>query len=401
MLRSILKHSRYHMKRSRLGRRSGLPREAENLLWLATGLAESGSRAEDLFWDARITESVDELLQSGDEETLTATLDHLYTSSPEAHDALADAVESCAESGGCDPVKQQTLLIAAPVLAWSRFNIPATTLPASVLANLRVHLSAHVLANNVKLSMANMLFSPDQLPQGYAETSRFAAEMAVVAERNQDFLIDAETLPETARFLSDVRYLVAVLVAAPGAALFRWQEKDGSREQSAAQWRTQGGACLTPLLTGCATELVLPDAYFAASRQADRASRPYSIRASVAFLSTTLDVAPDGIRTVIAPFHERQLEEYRIGFTTLTSNKVVHGVVWPLLGVEDDSPDVTQQIEQALRECGVTQILQLDQRFPLEYCDDCGSPLYPSPDGEAVHAELPEESADQMPKHLH
>ena len=139
----------------------------------------------------------------------------------------------------------------------------------------------------------------------------------------------------------------------------------------------------------------------AASRQADRASRPYSIRASVAFLSSTLNVAPTGIRAVIAPFHERQLEEYRIGFTTLNSNKVVHGVVWPLLGIEDDSPEVTQQIEQALRECGVTSILQLDQRFPLEYCDDCGVPLYPSPEGEAVHAELPEDSAEQMPRHLH
>jgi len=389
------------MKRSRLGRRSGLPREAENLLWLATGLAESGSRAEDIFWDAQLGDAADALLHSGNEDALTAALDHLYASNPAAHDALADAVESKAESGFVGSAKQQALLITAPVLAWSRFNIPATTLPAGTLANLRVHLSAHVLASKVKLAFANVLFSPDQLPQGYCETARFAAELATSAEKNRDLTIDAETLPETARFLSDVRYLVAAVIAEPGAPIFRWQEKDGSREQSALQWRTQGGACLTPLLAGCATELVLPDAYFAACRQADRLSRGYSIRASVAFLSTTLDVPPDGLRAVIAPFFDRQLEEYRIGFTAVGGNDVVHGVVWPLLGVEDDNPDVPQQIEQTLRECGVTTILQLDQRFPMEYCDDCGSPMYPSPDGEAVHAELPEESADQVPKHLH
>jgi hypothetical protein len=392
------------MKRSRLGRRSGLPREAENLLWLAAGLAESGSRAEDNFWDARLADAVDGLLHSGSEDALTATLDHLYTSNPAAHDALADAVEACAEGSSPAALQgngHQALLITAPVLAWSRFNIPASTLPASVLANLRVHLSAHVLAGKVKLAFANVLFSPDQLPQGYCETARFAAELVGAAERNRDLTIDAETLPDTARFLSDVRYLVAAVIAEPGAPIFRWQEKDGSREQSALQWRTQGGACLAPLLAGCALELVLPDAYFAACRQADRMSRSYSIRASVAFLSTTLDVGPDGLRAVVAPFFDRQLEEYRIGFTTLGSSEVVHGVVWPLLGVEDDNPDVPQQIEQTLKECGVVEVLQLDQRFPMEYCDDCGSPMYPSPDGEAVHAELPEESAELVPKHLH
>jgi hypothetical protein len=286
-------------------------------------------------------------------------------------------------------------------MAWSRFSIPANVLPASALANLRVHLSAHVLASKVKLAFANVLFSPDQLPQGYCETARFATELITSAEKNRDMLIDAETLPETARFLSDVRYLVAAVVVEPGAAIFRWQERDATREQSTLQWRTQAGACLTPLLAGCATELVLPDAYFAACRQADRLSRGYSIRASVAFLSTTLDVPPDGLRAVIAPFYDRQLEEYRIGFTATGSDDVVHGVVWPLLGVEDDNPDVPQQIEQALRECGVTTIIQLEQRFPTEYCDDCGSPMYPAPDGELVHAELPEESAEQVPKHLH
>ena len=42
----------------------------------------------------------------------------------------------------------------------------------------------------------------------------------------------------------------------------------------------------------------------------------------------------------------------------------------------------------------------LDHRLPLEYCDDCGAPLYPNPDGEPVHAELPEEEAS-VPRHLH
>jgi hypothetical protein len=37
----------------------------------------------------------------------------------------------------------------------------------------------------------------------------------------------------------------------------------------------------------------------------------------------------------------------------------------------------------------------------LEYCDDCGAPLYPNPEGEPVHAELPEPEEEALPRHLH
>jgi len=388
------------MKRSRFGRRSGLPRDTEDLLWLAAGLAESGSRAEDTFWERKLSAEVDEFLSSGSEDTLNAALDHLYTTNMRAYDVLADEVESRAEQ----TVKEdgsEILLIAAPVLAWSRFSIPATAIPAKTLNNLRIHLQAHVLAEGVRLALADVLFSPDQLPQGYCETAQFARQLAKVLPSGDTLHIDTASLPETARFLSDVRYILGAVLVPPGAPLFRWQEADGTREQAAAQWQAQGGACLTPLLAGCATELVLPDAYFAACRQSDRASRPYSVRASTAFLSTTLELAPGELRAIVAPFYERQIEEYRIGFTTTAASNVVHGVVWPMLGPEDEASDVPGQIEATLKDSGITQIIQLDNRFPLEYCDDCGSPLYPSPEGEAVHAELPEDKAEQVPKHLH
>ncbi|MBS1210427.1 MAG: hypothetical protein H6R19_2825 [Proteobacteria bacterium] len=387
------------MKRSRFGRRSGIPRDAEDILWLANGLAESGSRAEDVFWELRLAGAVNELLHTGNEDTLTTALDHLYTTNQRAYDVLADSIETRAEQ--CAGAHGDILLITVPILAWSRFTIPAATIPAKVVNNLRIHLQAHVLAQDVKLGIADILFSPDQLPQGYCETARFTSQMASTTVSEGVLHVDPETLPETSRFLSDVRYILAAVQVPPEGPVFRWQENDGGREQSMEQWRAQGGACLLPLLAGCAMELVLPDAYFAACRQADRASRPYSVRASVAFLSTTLDVAPADLRAVVAPFYERQLEEYRISFTIKDSTAVVHGVVWPLLGPEDDSGDVPAQIDATLKDSGITHIEHLDNRFPMEYCDDCGAPMYPSPDGESVHAELPEDKAEQVPKHLH
>ncbi|THF67103.1 DUF2863 family protein [Pseudothauera nasutitermitis] len=389
------------MKRTRLKRRGGLPRAAEQLIWQATGLAQSGSRTEDRYWAARLSERIDALLADDEEDLLNDALDHLYGADPSAYDELADFVESRAEAAPGLSAEHDVLLIAAPVLAWSRYRIPAGPVPAAALANLRVHLQAHVLADGVRLALADFLFSPDQLPQGYCATARVTAELGAAALDGHDLRIATDDIPETAYFLSDTRYLLGAVAVPRGQPLFRWQEGDGNREQALAQWRAQGGACLNPLLPGCAQEIVLPDAYFAACRQADTASRPYSVRASVAFLGTALDAPAARLRAVIAPFHERELEEYRIGFTVQGSEQVVHGVVWPLLGAEDETTDCVAQIDAVLRECGVTDIVNLEHGFPVEYCDDCGAPMYPSPDGEAVHAELPEEGTEHIPRHLH
>lgn len=389
------------MKRTRFGRRGGLSRDAEQLVWLATGLAESGSRPEDRFWERKLATIVDGLLDADDEDTFNEALDHLYAANPRAYDELADYVESRAETARHDDESHEVLLIAAPVLSWSRFRIPATSIPAAVLANLRVHLQAHVLADGVRLAVADYLFSPDQLPVGYCATARLTEELAAAALAGRDVRTETEGMPETAQFLSDTRYLLAAVAAPKGSPMFSWQQRGGSRDQALEQWRAQGGACLAPLLPGCAIDVVLPETYFAASREADRESRPYSVRASVAFLGATLETPAAGLRAVVAPFHDRQLEEYRIGFTLQQADAVLHGVVWPLLGAEDDESESVAQIESTLRECGVNDILVLDHSFPLEYCDDCGAPYYPSPEAEAVHAELPEEPSDHVPRHLH
>ena len=68
-----------------------------------------------------------------------------------------------------------------------------------------------------------------------------------------------------------------------------------------------------------------------------------------------MDRPAANLRAVIAPFWERTLEEYRIGFTVRGQDAVVHGVVWPLLGAEDDSSETLSEIEATLRACGITE----------------------------------------------
>jgi hypothetical protein len=252
----------------------------------------------------------------------------------------------------------------------------------------------------VRLALADYLFSPDQLPRGYAETRRFAETLWEAALADGDLELDADGIPESGQYISDVRYVMGAVAVVPGRPVFRWNEGDGSRHAALAQWQEQGGPHFQSVMPGCGLELVLPDAYYAAWRRADRDGRPWSLRAAAAYLHAMLGVPAAELTAVAAPFYDRRLEEWRIGFSR-DDNQVLHGVVWPMLGAEDETADSAGEIEQALKAAGVGQVQIMDQRFALEYCEDCGAPLYPNSDGDAVHAEMPEQEGDGAPMHLH
>jgi hypothetical protein len=390
------------MKRNRHPRRPRQTPDSELLVRLATGLSQSSNRIEDAWWESRLAAHIDRLLAERNEDALIAVLDQLYNGGSRAYDELADMIESCAESRRAEtPEGHDVVAFAAPVLAWSRFQIPSGPIPAPQLDALRVQLQAHVLAADARLALADVLFSPDQLPQNYVETFQLTERLTKAAIHDRNCKLDPDQLAETVSFLSDTRYVIGAVAAPRGKPMFRWQEDDGDATEAFRQWASQGGEALRSLLPACALEFMPVLAFHAAVRDADRASRPWSLRSAVAFLQTVLNQPVSDLRAVVAPFHDRQLEEYRIGFTQRGSSDVVHGVVWPLLDHEDENQDIPGQIEATLREAGVPSVLLLDQRFPLEFCDDCGAPLYPNPEGEPVHAELPEEQTEAAPRHLH
>ena len=381
------------MKRNRLSSRKRISSDASELGRIAIGLAESGGQLEENFWESQLAELIDRLLAEGSEEDLNASLDRLFDSHAEAHDCLADVIEARAES--CVLTHQgqdfDVLLFNVPILAWSRFSIPAGTIPANIVQALKVQLGAHVFAAGAQMTLANYLYSPDQLPRSFVDTWQLMRDLGGAALCDSPLKLDLSSLPETNQFLSDTRYLIGAIAVPRGRALFRWNEGDDcTRESALKEWVKQGGPSLEPLLTGCAYQTLLADAYHAACRTADMASRPYSLRASVAFLQTTLGKPAESLRAVIGGFYDKRLEEYRVGFGPRDEEAIFHGVVWPLLGPEDETTDVVNEIEGLLRESGVKEIVVHSQRFPFEFCDDCGAPLYPNTDGDAIHAELPE-----------
>ena len=85
------------MKRRRLYGRHRLSRDAERLAWLAQGLADSGSRLEDVWLEAEMRGLIEKLLKSADEDALNQALDRLRETNSRAYDELADLIEAACE----------------------------------------------------------------------------------------------------------------------------------------------------------------------------------------------------------------------------------------------------------------------------------------------------------------
>jgi len=395
------------MARTRSKSAPRLTRDAERLIALANGLHTSGSLTEDRFWEAQVAALLEKQLEHGNDAPLDGALDHLWQTNSGAYDVLIERVEGISESVTVmqGDLAWESLLIAAPVVAWSKYAIPSGPIARDDAKALEVQLQAHVLAAQARVALVPYLYSVDQLPRHFSELRRLAARLGDAAVSGEIARIDFARMPETAQLLSDSRFVIASVATVRGRPLFRWQEDasgHAGRTTSLEQWIAQARPTIARLLPGCVFECLLPDAYYVNCREADRRVRPYAIRAGVAYLENTMQVEASHLRAVIAGFGEERVDEYRVGFTVDGDSHVAHGVVWPLYGREDESarPGPLEDLVAELAQCGVTEVKKLTGTFEPEYCDDCGAPLFANPDAEIVHAELPEE-ADSPAAHFH
>jgi hypothetical protein len=396
------------MPRTRAKAPPRLTRDAERLIALANGLNASGSLTEDRFWEGEMSRVVTRLLENGNDAPIDGALDHLYTTNLGAYDTLIELAENESESAlvASGGEEWQALLVAAPIVAWSKYEIPSGAIDRDSADALRVQLQGHVLADGTRVTLVPYLYSIDQLPRHFSELRKLTVRLAESAMGREAPRMDLARLPETAHLLADTRFLIACVAAPRDKPLFRWQEDasgHAGRAGSLEQWIAQARPTISRLLPGCVYECLLPDAYYVNCRESDRRVRPFGIRAAVAFLENALKVRPADLQAVVAGFGEERVDEYRVAFSTPgDESEVAHGVVWPLYGREDETarPGPIDDLVAQLAECGITQVKRLQGTFTPEYCEDCGAPLFANPEGEIVHAELPEE-ADTQAAHFH
>jgi hypothetical protein len=418
------------MHRSSKGSTLKLSSDSQQLVALAEAVMQAASRIEERAWEHRLDALLCTLLKNRHQNAIDAAFEYAFKTQSIGYDALMDSAEALSESCVIEHEgrKYDALLIAAPILAWTRFAISSGTIAPDLVSGLATQLSSHILADGVCLAIAPTLFAIDQLPRSHAETFALTHRLARAALDGVEVRPPANP-PETVPFLADTRYILAVAVVEQGTSIFRWQmsEKPGDCDNALLQWKAQALPHITRLLPGCGVELLLPTAYFAACREGDAKIRPISLRAAVHYLTHTLTIDANSLRATIGGFggdsSSGQIDEYRIGFSLAASQDVVYGVVWPLYGQENEDrplvsmplqigaipPDATdemlsktplEQIVALLRECGIAHVKRHPGCFPIEVCEDCGTPLYLDMEGELAHPEMPEE-AQQTAVHLH
>ena len=153
-----------------------LSADSQRLVTNAQAIVQAASRLEERSWEHSLDTQLQKLLKTGHQDTIDTTLGSLFKEDLNAYDVLMDSVEAASESGQIVheengvTVRYDALLVAIPVLAWTRFSIASGPVPAEALATLSAHFEAHMLAEGTRMAMAATLFSIDQLPRSHAET---------------------------------------------------------------------------------------------------------------------------------------------------------------------------------------------------------------------------------------
>ena len=398
--------------RSGRDRKAFLSPDADRLVASALGLANSGSRVEDRYWELQLQARLDRLLDGGNAQTVEQALERLQQTDQEAYGALVEAVEESAESTLIshtlpDGSKEvwQVLLVSAPLICWTRFKIPAEGISSARLKGLSQAWSKHILAEGARFVLVPQLYSIDQLPSDFNQVRRLVRKLGDGAVSNAALKFDLKDLPESADMLADVRFLVGVVAAPVSSPVFRWQQIDtkdhATRVSCLEAWVEHARPIIDPMLAGCGFECLLPDAFHINMRESDRRVRPFAIRAGVHYLTHAFSREPKALKAVIAGFGTQRIEEYRVSLCMdEEGEQVAQGIVWPILGPElltegagpdQEEPTQLEVIRALLTECGVEEITHWNEISEPEFCEDCGAPLFPNMKADVVHTELPDE----------
>ncbi|GAA0222860.1 DUF2863 family protein [Castellaniella daejeonensis] len=395
-------------------RSSSLSRTSQTLISLAEALSRSGSHLEDIYWEGCLGEALDKALGARHGRAVESALDVLLEQRSAAYELLVELAEARSESlmPGPDGQDCDTLLISAPVLAWTRYRLPSGQLNAAQAQALESLLAEAVLNPRARIAMLPSLVRFDRLPQSFQETRAWTQALAMRAlglRREGPVLRDADA-PED--LLADVFFLVGAVVVPRGEPVFQWQSplpaEAPAQDDVSRRWAEGCARILEAAFTGCQLEYLRPEAYYTSTRQADQGIRPLTLKAAATWLQTAAQIPGTDLRAALVACGEQSVEEYRIGFCTRQSNDVIYGCVWPALSREESQPepdaegqvDTWDTIAALLRECGIQDIRRLPGLQPMEFCEDCGTPYFPNMLGDMQHPELPEE-IDPEPVQFH
>ena len=369
--------------------------ERDEFMRLARVCSESASRFEDRLVDAALEAKCRQALDKGEDSDIESALAQLKKEESSAYDELLSMAEDCAQS--LIKPKSTSLLVLIPILAWSRYRIPFGKLPDAMLEGIAKLYQQYFTQANTRIRIGSSLVSSDHLPEGLGPVRKLLTQFAAGSSRKTIGVTEIASLmtQNPPPDFSDSRFLVLSVTAPKLEDLFPAFTQD--REEYARNFMEFALGChrlLEPALVGCVFQVQYPCAFFSAWRQTDASMQVFALKALVDFVCCMGFVPRQLIATTAVFFHPQPNDtdptnEVRIGISLATQpNRIIAGVVWPIATGEPE--DSQQAAGQILSACCIDKIVTLDQTFPMEWCEDCGAPLYAAPNGLVTHIELPE-----------
>ena len=383
-----------------------LPKSATARLLMQSALsaAAADNLIESRYWRSVLNDLILKSIKTvRAEKHLIEALDALWDS--ESEDEACEVLMTCVE----DLVQGEDgkLWFAVPVLLCNEHE--SKTIPweisKAVLADISQCLSNFAFCPEINIKVCDLVVPAETLPMGYAEAYGYAQSLwhsKKIAARP----LSAKFHTPEAPYFSDIRWIlgVAEMPAVP-QALFVWNQLGHSAEQAIAYKNAFVEAFQTaikPLFTGLRYDCLLPNAYFAAVRNAELAMRPFSLLCGLQATCTTLQKPPASLHAVMGGvYRDQEIVEYRVSLMNPHSNVVLFGVTWPLLSDEDDPYEAQTEIVNTLATAGLLNITVLDERLPPEYCDDCGVPYYPDTEADMQHPSSAEHEAGIKKRVMH
>jgi len=400
---------------------------SQQIIEQASGWTESGSYYEEKIREKAIARLVEMLLDTGHDDDLNTILNTLDRRGIDAGMVILEQVHHLCQyqTVELDGNTFECLMMAAPILAWTRYRIPQTNLTAAQLRSMTQALESTILSPGVHAHCLSSLYSSTELPMSYTKIRTLLRKLVQKLVLGKKASLPFNDYPEGFEPLADYRTLIFIAVAPQGQPIMRWLfDSSTSREDCLERWQSHVMEILADHFAGCKLEVLLPDAFLNSVHEADEKIRPLNIHASVNWLHHTLEVPMHDLCASIMGFGDQdEIKEYRIGYTSKSSSEVIFGTIWPVFDTDIDTPDhgsrwptpesdgkmaddqVLQhnlnQIVQTLKDAGVQDIRLFHEISPREYCDDCSAPLFPNTKGEVVHPELPDESFGSSPNKFH
>ncbi|MEY3996519.1 MAG: hypothetical protein RL344_862 [Pseudomonadota bacterium] len=356
---------------------------------------------------APVCEMIMHVLSINKDPVLFNALEMLWEQNTIAYELLADCIEFCVQTTLSADGKVSSLL-AIPVLVWSSNALPSGTLDTASVLALSKAVHQHWLTDTTDVHISHTLYTPDYLPDGFYDTHQLAHAYFAQAIKGQNLVSNFKFKPQHLddidhqhgtgnHALADNRFILAVVRHHPDINPIKLLLSEENKPDLALQeslWREIAHTVLADYFVGCAYDVMPPQPYYEANRNAELAIRGFSLHAAILTLITQMEVTIDDLRVVIGACYSSQFEEYRISLLLKNDETVLQGITWPLLGREELQEDLLEEILAHLKALNIHRIRLLEDTIPMEYCDDCEAPLFPDTEGDMVHITPPDDEVN-------